>query len=257
MLKKQKYPILEFDTERKAIIEPDKFIPRLKGFPKRGILCYLGKTIASLKAAGKLKLIYTVRSICTDYPVYQVKVRGEKVLLVNPYSGAPTTVGIMEELGACGCTKWIGCGAAGVLDKKIAVGHLLLPDTALREEGTSYHYLKPSREVAASPIAVKAIKKTLDRHGVPYLVAKTWTTDGFFRETPAKVALRKKEGCLSVEMEAAAIFAVARFRGYQAGALFYGGDDVSGKDWDSRRFHDRAYIQEKLVWLAVEACLAM
>lgn len=88
-------------------------------------------------------------------------------------------------------------------------------------------------------------------------MSKTWTTDGFFRETPAKVALRKKEGCLSVEMEGAAIFAVARFRGYQAGAIFYGGDDVSGKDWDPRHFHDRAYIQEKLVWLAVEACQAI
>ena len=255
MLKKQKFPILEFDSCRRAIIEPEKFIPRVKGFPERGIICFLGKTIEKLKAAGKLKLIYTVQSICTEYPVYKVK--GKDVLLVNPYSGAPTTAGIMEELGACGCTKWIACGAAGVLDRKIAVGHLLLPDSALREEGTSHHYLKPSREVQASPRAVKAIKKTLDKHGVPYLVAKTWTTDGFFRETPAKVALRKKEGCLSVEMEAAAIFAVAKFRGHHAGAIFYGGDDVSGKDWDPRRFHDRAYIQEKLVWLAVEACLAI
>lgn len=256
MLKKRKYPIIEFDYARRAVINPD-LLPRIKGFPEFGVLCYLGDTMRKLKEAGCLKKIYSVYSICTRYPVYEFKAKGGKVLIVNPYSGAPTTVGIMEELGARGCTKWISCGAAGVLDKEISVGHLVVPKSAVREEGTSYHYLKPSREAAASPQALNAIKKTLERHGVPFLVSKTWTTDGFFRETPEKVALRKKEGCLTVEMEAAAIFAVAKFRGWKAGAILYGSDDVSGKDWDRRRTHDRSYMQKKIVQLAAEACLAI
>lgn len=257
MIKKQKYPILEFDTDRQAIIDPLRFIARKKNFPRHGIICFLGRTIAKLKAEGRLKLIHTVSGICHDYPVYQLNYKGKKVALFNPYEGSSSAAALFDEVAASGCAKWVACGAAGVLDKSIALGHLMVPRSAVRDEGASYHYLKPSREVAASPRAVKAIKGVLEKHGVPYLVSKTWTTDGFFRETPAKIALRKKEGCLTVEMEAAAIFAVAKFRGYQAGALFYGGDDVSGKDWDSRRFHDRAYIQEKLVWLAVEACLAI
>lgn len=257
MLKKNKIPILEFDTERQAVIDPQRFCPKIKDFPKRGIICFLGDTIQRLKAAGKLKEIHVVRSICTRYPVYQLKYKGEKLVLFNPYIGAPAAAGLMEELAAAGCTKWISCGAAGVLDKEIAVGHLIVPRSAVRDEGTSYHYLGPSREVAASPRALRAIKATLEKHGVPYLISKAWTTDGFFRETREKVALRRKEGCLAVEMELAAILAVAKFRGYHAGAILYGCDDVSGKDWDPRRAHDRAYIQEKLVWLAADACLGI
>jgi uridine phosphorylase len=257
MFKKQKFPIIEFDSDRNAVISPHAFWPKIPGFPKHGVICFLGEAIHKLKAAGRLKEIYTVRSVCTDYPVYQVTYKGNKVAIFNPHIGAAAAGGILEEVAARGCSKWISCGSAGVLDSKIAVGHLIIPRSAIRDEGFSYHYLKPAREVAASPRAVKAIKATLDKHGVPYLVSKTWTTDGFFRETPAKIALRKKEGCLAVEMEAAAIFAVAKFRGYHAGTIIYGCDDVSGKDWDRRRAHDRAYIREKILWLAVEACLAI
>lgn len=257
MLKKQAHPILEFDTDRKAIIDPLRFCPKLKGFPEYGVICFLGDTLEKLKASGKLKEIHVVRSICTRYPVYQVSFKGKKVAVFNPYIGAASAAGLMEEIAAAGCRKWISCGAAGVLDKKLAVGHLIVPRSAVRDEGTSYHYLKPSREVKASQLALKAIKTTLDVHGVPYLLSKTWTTDGFFRETPAKIALRKKEGCLAVEMETAAIWAVAKFRGYHAGTILYSCDDISGKDWDPRRAHDRSYIQEKIFWLAVEACLAI
>lgn len=256
MFKKQKLPIIEFDTDKKAIINPHTF-GQEKKFPKHGVICFLGDTLQKLKKKGHLKEIYAVRSICTRYPVYELKHKGKKVLVFNPYIGAPAAAGLMEEMASGGCNKWISCGAAGVLDRDIAVGHLLIPQSAVRDEGTSYHYLKPSREIKPSPKAVLAIKKTLKKYGVPYLLTKTWTTDGFFRETPRRVALRKKEGCLAVEMEVAAIFAVAKFRGYHAGSILYGCDDVSGKDWDSRRAHDRSYIQEKIFWLAVESCLAI
>jgi len=104
----------------------------------------------------------------------------------------------------------------------------VVPVSAVRDEGTSYHYLSPAREVEPSPRAVSAIKLVLERHKVPYITGKTWTTDGFFRETPGKVELRRSEGCLTVEMEAAAFFAVARFRGVTLGQVLYGGDDVGG-----------------------------
>ncbi len=88
-------------------------------------------------------------------------------------------------------------------------------------------------------------------------MGKTWTTDAFFRETPAKIARRRAEGCLAVEMEAAAFFAVAQFRGVIFAQLLYGGDDVSGEVRDHRRFGERLTVREKLFWLAVEACLRL
>lgn len=257
MLKKNKIPILELDTERKAVINPSHICPGAGRLPERGIMCFQGETIRKLLRAGRLKKIYSAYTVCQDYPVYQLNHKGKKLLVFRPTVGAPIAAGIMEELGAKGCTKWVLCGSAGGLDKAHSFGHLIVPRSAVRDEGFSYHYLPPSREVAASPRAVAAIKKVMDKHGVPYLVSKTWTTDAFFRETPEKVALRKKEGCLAVEMEAAAVFAVAKFRGYQAGAILYLHDDVSGEDWDKRHAHDPAYIHEKIFWLAAEACLAI
>jgi uridine phosphorylase len=137
------------------------------------------------------------------------------------------------------------------------VGHLIVPTSAVRDEGTSYHYLPPGREVDASPEAVAAIERVLQDRGRRYLLSKTWTTDAFYRETPAKVQLRKSEGCLTVEMEAAAFFAVAQFRRVPFAQILYGGDDVSGNEWDHRGWHERASVREVLFWLAAEACLLL
>lgn len=158
---------------------------------------------------------------------------------------------------ALGCRKFIACGGSGVLDREIGRGRVIVPSSAVRDEGTSYHYLPPSREVTASPRAVAAIESTLRRHKVEYLVGKTWTTDAFYRETPKRVKRRKEEGCLTVEMEAAAFFAVAQFRRVQFGQVLYGGDDVSGDEWDARHWDGSASAREKLFWLAAEACLAL
>jgi uridine phosphorylase len=177
--------------------------------------------------------------------------------VAHPGVGGPIAAGILEYLIALGCQKFTACGGAGVLQKGIAVGHLLVPRSAVRDEGTSYHYLPPSREVEASPEAVAAIEKVLAAHGVEYLTCKTWTTDAPYRETPALVAHRRAEGCLAVDMEAASFFAVAKFRGVMFGQILYGGDDVSGIDWDHRGWQTRTEIRERLFWLAAEACMLL
>jgi uridine phosphorylase len=158
---------------------------------------------------------------------------------------------------ASGCTRFIACGGCGVLDTALAVGHLLVPHAAVRDEGTSYHYLPPSREVSASPLAVEAIVQTLTAHHVEHLVTKTWTTDAIFRETRERMQHRRDEGCLAVEMEAAAFFAVAQFRGVPFGQILYAGDDISGDVWDHRHWDKQASVREKLFWLAAEACLRL
>ena len=86
----------------------------------------------------------------------------------------------------------------------------------------------------ADPEGVSAAAALLEERGVPFTAGKVWTTDAIYRETRQKVDRRKAEGCLVVEMEAAAFFAVARFRGIRFAQLLYGGDDLSGAEWDSR-----------------------
>jgi len=124
-----------------------------------------------------------------------------------------------------------------------------------RDEGTSYHYLPAGREAYPSAEAVTAVTRVLDRHNMPYVTGKTWTTDAFYRETPKRVATRREQGCLTVEMEAAALFAVAEFRHAHIAQLLYGDDDVSGIEWDPRGFGRKSSARETLFWLSLEACL--
>ena len=252
----REYPILEFDPTREAILEPSRLV-KPQDVPERCVLCFFQEVINKLREEGQLREIAQSKSEMSVHPLYELTLEGKRVGVFHPGVGAPLAAGLLEEVIAMGCRKFIACGGAGVLDRQIAVGHVIVPSSAVRDEGTSYHYLPPAREVSASPEGVAAIEKVLRAHGYPYLVAKSWTTDAFYRETPAKIQLRKSEGCLTVEMEAAAFFAVAQFRGVTLAQMLYGGDDVSGSEWDSRDWHKRGSVREKLFWLAVEACLTM
>jgi len=192
-----------------------------------------------------------------EFPVFSTAHEGKPFGIATAFGGAPLAAGYFEELIARGGRKFIVCGCAGVLDKTIGSGDIIVPVSAIRDEGTSYHYLPPGREAHASQDAVAAITRVLERHKCSYVKGKTWTTDAFYRETRNRVATRRAEGCLTVEMEAAALFAVAEFRGVQIGQLLYGGDDVSGIEWDPREHGQRISAREKLFWLSLEACAEM
>jgi uridine phosphorylase len=101
------------------------------------------------------------------------------------------------------------------------------------------------------------MEATLRTRGIPYRVGKTWTTDGPYRETRDKIAMRREEGCIVVEMEAAGLMAVAQYRGAILGQVLYGGDDLSGGEWDHRDWQTREDVREQLFWLAAEACLEL
>jgi len=252
------YPILEFDATREAIIEPAKLLDPLPNMPEHCVLCFFGEVFRDLVTAGRLTLLHNCISEMGKHPLYALETEGgQRVAVFHSGVGAPLAIGLLEELIALGGRKFIACGGAGVLNRDIAVGHVVIPESAVRDEGTSYHYLPPSREVMGDPAAIRTLERVLQRHHVPYIVGKTWTTDAFYRETPDKVARRRSEGCLTVEMETAAFFALAQFRQVTLGQLLYGGDDVSGDDWDHRDWEKRTSVRERLFWLALEACLEL
>ena len=255
-MQRERVPILEFDPTVRAVIEPTDHILKLD-VPEHCVPCFFKEVIEGLVARGLVRQAACMHSEMGDHPLYETSVGGRRLALYQSGLTAPFAAALLEEVIATGCRKFVACGGAGVLDKGIAVGHVVVPTAAVRDEGTSYHYLKPGREVAASPEAVAAIESVLTARGVPYVTAKTWTTDAFYRETQDKVALRRSEGCLTVEMEAAAFFAVAQFRGVTFGQILYGGDDVSGCDWDSRKWQGRHDVREALFHLSAEACLLL
>lgn len=255
-LQLQQIPLLEHDPTPRALLNPGGGIRTLKDVPEHCVLTFFGEVIETLRHAERLTTIATIRSEMGILPIYELEHEGQRVAVMQCGVGAPLATFCLEDLIALGGKHVIACGGAGVLDSTIAMGHVLLPTSAVRDEGTSYHYLPPSREVAADPLAVVALEHALHSSAIPYLRTKTWTTDAPYRETSAKIALRRAEGCLAVEMEAAAFFAVAQFRGVAFAQLLYGGDDLGGLQWDSRGW-TRSSVREKLFWLAVEACLTL
>lgn len=252
----QTYPILEYDPNPDAIFNPHHSFKRLPEMPERCVLCFFQEAIAELRDSGQATVIAHLSSENGPNPVYRLAAEGGEVALCHSGVGAPLSAFFLEELIALGCRVFIACGGGGVLDREIAVGHLVVPTSAVRDEGTSYHYLPPGREVEPDAAAIAAVERTLTACGVAYRRAKTWTTDGLYRETPDKVRRRRDEGCAVVEMEAAALFAVAQFRGVALAQILYGGDVSGLGDWDHRGWLQHTVCAE-LVRLAAACCLAV
>lgn len=217
--------------------------------------CWFGNVVAE-RGAG-LDPIHRVNYEHGDHPIYVIEHRREEVALVSPGVGAPTAVSTLEVLIALGATSVIGCGGAGIVRPGFDPGYVIVPTAAIRDEGTSYHYAPAEVAVGPHPRALTAIDDVLSEAGVPHDRGLTWTTDAIFRETPAKVARRREQGCITVEMEAAAMFAAAAFRGAVYGQLLYAGDDVSAAEWDHRDWMGRVDARNRLLDLALDAVLRL
>ncbi len=249
-------PILDFDPDPIAVIEPSEVIEPID-IPPHAVLCFFQDVIAKVVDEHGGRVIDHVVSEMGRNPVYELDVGGRRLTLVHPGIGAPLAAGFLEELVARGCRSFVACGGAGVLVPGVALGHVVVPTSAVRDEGTSYHYLPAGEPARPSRQAVDAILATLAEHHVPYVEGPTWTTDAIYRETRGKVAQRVAEGCLTVEMEAAGFFAVAAFRGVTFGQLLYAGDDLSGDAWDQRGWDAHATGRELLFRLAADAVLRL
>ena len=245
------YPILEFDSNPDAILNPAQ-VRNPVNAPHRAVICFFADILAGLVNDGRLELLSNLRSEIGMHPLYIYKQNDHEILVFHPGVGAPLAVGLLEETIAMGTKKFIVCGGCGVLDDHVEVNHPFIVTRAVRDEGTSYHYLPPSREVNADLQAVTAMQSVLDSHNLDYSLVKTWTTDAIYRETEAKRQLRIDEGCEVVEMEAAAFFAVAQFRKVTLGQLLYAGDLVKPQGWDGRSWNSRTATRRLLFDLAVE-----
>lgn len=255
MIKKE-FPILEFDSTIRAIIDPS-YVSKNINVPEFCVITFFGDVIKKMLDEGRLKKVEEFVTCTIRVPIYVTEYKGKTIGIVQGYLGAAGSGAQLEELIALGFKKFIVCGAAGVLKKDIQVGHLIVPYSAVRDEGLSYHYLEPSREVDCNKQALECITDYLKDNKIPFIKAKTWTTDAFYRETEKKIALRVSEGCVTVEMEAAAFFAVAEFRNVILGQLLYGGDDLSGTEWDTRNWNSLEDHRINLVDLSMAICLEL
>jgi len=250
------YPILEFDPEREAFIDPSKVI-KPRDVPAHCVLCFFKDVTEKVAAEHSARVIVENRWEDGPHPLYEIEHGGRRLAFMHPGIGGPLASSLLEEVIGFGCRKFIACGGCGTLEPDIAVGNLIVVTGALRDEGVSYHYLPPGREIEAHELGIAALEKGLKGKGVPYRLGKTWTTDAPYRETHARIAKRRSEGCIVVEMEAAAMMAVAQYRNVILGQVLYGGDDLSGEVWDNRGWQKHEEVRENLFWLSVDSCLGL
>ena len=244
------HPLFEFEESQTAVINPP-MRRRVDNFPELAVACWFGD-VQRKRFAGQ-DPIYRIPFEHGDHEVHVVEHLGKRIAVFNPGVGAPAAAGSLEDIIALGATKIIGCGGAGIVKQGFDVGHIIVPTGAVRDEGTSHHYQPVDVAVVPHPLAVDAIDAELSDAGVPHDKGLTWTTDAIFRETPEKVARRREQGCISVEMEASAMFAVAMFRGAVYGQLLYAGDDVSAQTWDHRHWEKQTSVRERVLELALNA----
>ena len=191
-------------------------------------------------------------------PWYIYEKDGSKVAVAMALIGAPMVVGLLEELKARGFKNFIVLGSCGVLDQSIQADKIILPRSALRDEGTSYHYAPASDEIAYDETLLLTMEEALKKAGIEHIRTKAWTTDAFYRETAAKVKRRLAAGATVVDMEASAIMAWAQYRKAKVYQFFYTADyvDHHNHEWDARR-EDRKADAMTFFDIAVSIALAL
>lgn len=219
----------------KAIIEPSGVIGERKKaglhpttpFPSGAIICYdsaLWNWISTLpgriECDGWLKGAYLLT-------------HNDTMILISKAAGfgAPTAVLTLEELVAYGIRKFVNLGTAGGLQKNMKVGDIVISERAIRDEGTSHHYLPDGKYAYACPELTKALCENIERKEIPFSKGTSWTTDAVYRETIEELSHYRSEGVKTVEMEASALFAVGAFRGVSVSSVFAISDILSEECW--------------------------
>lgn len=250
MLHKNELPILEFDDSYESVLMPDHEKLGIK-LPPKCVYGFLAENIDDYARENKAKKIAEFESATKDYPVYLINHKGCELCLIQAPVGSAPAAQLMDWLITYGVREIISTGTCGCLID-IDEGTFLVPTKALRDEGTSYHYVKPARFIDLNPLAKSAIEDLFKEKGLKYKEVVTWTTDGFYRETKDLVKYRVEEGCEVVEMECSALAAVAQMRKVVFGEILFTADTLA----DVENYDERNWAKDSFAYaleLAMDA----
>lgn len=244
----------EFDTSLTAVINPWNIIKPVEGIPRVAVACYSHVTFERIVGELGAHIIAETSSANGIKPIYKAKYKDTEVAIFMIDVGAPMSVGMLEDVYQMGVQKVIIFGTCGVLDSSIEDCSIIIPEIAVRDEGTSYHYADPADEIGVNDKYISTLKNLLNELRVKYTIGKVWTTDAFYRETQDKVNRRKEQGCICVDMECSANAAVAQFRGKELVQFFYAADNLDSEQWDVRSLsnYDRLEEKDRIATVALE-----
>jgi uridine phosphorylase len=216
-----------------VLIEPH----RIRGDPRIDgpvLLVLFGPYLEILRKAMKVKTTHLKRLRFPSLTFLSCPIGGKKVWVVGCPLGAPHAVIALERLIAMGAREVLGFGCCGSLQRNLTVGHLIIPEEARSEEGTSSHYPLPEGTAArGDPKFIHLCAEKIGKENVHFARGKVWSTDAIFRETREKINRYSGMGVLAVEMEMSALFTVAMYRRISFGGLLVVSDEVAGSKWKS------------------------
>ena len=244
----------QFDKCKTSTFDPSDVTNKVVGFPRVAITCFAHNLIDGLVSQYSPEIIGYISNANGKTPIYKINYDGVEVAFFMSSVGAAACCVGYEEILAMGLEKLIVFGTCGVLDKNIGDLAIIIPTSAVRDEGTSYHYAMSSDEIKVNLKYREEFKKILKEHNCSYVEGKAWTTDAPYRETREKVKTRKESGCICVDMECSALNAVAQFREKDLFQFFYAADNLDNSSWDQRSLGnaDKLSEKEKIVCLALE-----
>lgn len=219
-----------YDPARDAVLNPADAVSPVEGFPETVVITFQPSLVEHAAAMEGARLL-GVLPVFFQLPIYRIRYGGKELAVYQTLMGGAASAAMLEEVIARGGRKFILFGSCGSLSRDLPEGHLIVPTAAYRDEGVSYHYLPGGEDYIPLETAEKTAGLLAERK-LPFVKARTWTTDALYRETRRNVARRKGEGCLCVDMECASLAAVCRFRGVEFYQFLYTEDNLDGAAWD-------------------------
>lgn len=244
----EKLAFLEYDSNPNAVINPNH-AKQVEKLPEYAVFGFLKDAIDEYAKEKNLVPVTYFKTITKDFPVYVDVIGGKETVICQAPLGAPAAGSFMDWMIGYGVKTIICTGCCGAL-LDIPENEFLIPVRAVREEGTSFQYLPASRYIEPDLDLCKKVEAIFDKKGLRYEEVTTWTTDGFFRETPDKVNARREEGCATVDMECSALCAVAKFRGASFAQILFTADTLANVD----EYNERGWGEDS-VRPALDLCI--
>ena len=243
----------DFDNAQEAILNPNMFHKKIEGIPSTCIAFFSLDIMDTIKENFKLEKVSQIFGETTKSPIFKTSYNGFEFAIIHAPVGAPACAEFFEELIAMGIKNLLLVGSCGCLIPEMKDYSIIIPTSALRDEGTSYHYLPASDEISLDDKIVETIETVIKNNKIKYYKGKTWTCDALFRETQEKTQKRINQGAIVVEMECSAMVAVSKFRKVNFGQILYGADNLSKEKYEARNFvYTNKNSASKIIPLAIE-----
>jgi len=241
-----------------VIIEPRR-IPGDPHIENPIILTLFEPYLESLRKEMKLKKSSLRRLRFPSMTHFAATVEGKKIDVFGTPLGCPQAALMLERLISMGARKILAFGCCGSLQPDLQIGHLVIPTSALGEEGTSPHYPLPEGvEARADERITQLCLEMSQAKRLKGSSGRVWTTDALFRETRGKVKRYAEMGLLAVEMEMSALFTIGAYRKVRVGGLMVVSDELALLKWKNGILNPFFWLASKrAARLAVEICCSI